>query len=290
MNIEMRATERAGASKSDAIRATGLCIGFIAEKRGWFSARANDRRTIATQVTFELRKGQSLVILGPNGAGKTTLLRTLLGLIPALAGTVELGSVDLLHCNPKQRARLLGYVPQSQRFGFGFRVRDLVAMGRAPFLPAFALPTKNDLAMADSALERLGISHLANVSSAEMSGGEQRLMLIARALVQQSPFLLLDEPTANLDFANQVRVLRHLEALSRSGLGIIMNSHSPGHAFACGTSAGFLDREGQFNVGNVADMVTEERLSAVYGIPVRIVTVQTDEGPMQTCVPEVKSR
>ena len=118
----------------------------------------------------------------------------------------------------------------------------------------------------------------------------QRLMLIARALVQQSPFLLLDEPTANLDFANQVRVLRHLDALSRSGLGIIMNSHSPGHAFACGTTAGFLDRKGQFNVGNVADMVTEERLSAVYGIPVRIVTVETDEGPMQTCVPEVKSR
>jgi iron complex transport system ATP-binding protein len=290
VNLAMRAHEPVAPSNNDAIKVEGLCIGFAVEKRGWLTTRANGTRIIAKQVTFELKVGQSLVILGPNGAGKTTLLRTLLGLIPALRGTVTVGDVNLLHCNPKQRARLLGYVPQSQRFGFGFCVRDLVAMGRAPFLPAFALPSKRDLALADASLERLGILHLAKVSATEMSGGEQRLMLIARALVQQSPFLLLDEPTANLDFGNQARVLRHLDALSRSGLGIIMNSHSPGHAFACGTSAAFLDRKGQFEVGNIVEMVTEERLSAVYGIPVRIVTVQADEGPMQTCVPEVKSR
>lgn len=275
---------------ADTLRVQSLAIGFLRRSRGWGSSVFNVSRVIARDIQFEVAAGQSLVILGPNGAGKTTLLRTILGLMPQLSGSVLVGGLDTRACSIRERARLLAYVPQSQELGFGFRVRDLVAMGRAPFLPPFALPSRNDLKIADAVLERLGIRHLTGALATEMSGGEQRMMLIARALVQEPRFLLLDEPTANLDYANQARVLRQLAALSQSGLGIVMNSHSPGHAFACGTNAALLDRDGRFTIGTVAEMVTEERLSVVYGVAVRIVTVATEEGPMQTCVPELKSR
>jgi iron complex transport system ATP-binding protein len=271
----------------EAVEANDLAIGHR-QRTGVLCRSAGPRhRIVATHITFRLQPRQALVVLGPNGSGKTTLLRTILGLCAPLAGDVILGNQSVRTCGVRQRAKLLAFVPQAHRFDFGFRVRDLVAMGRAPHLAAFAMPSRYDLELTDEALERLGISHLREANEADLSGGEQQLVLIARALVQQSQFLLLDEPTANLDFENQVRVLSQIDALVKSGLGVIMNSHSPGHAFVCGTHAAFLDRHGGFAFGTVADMITEQRLTEVYKTPISIVSLPTKGGCISVCVPDL---
>jgi iron complex transport system ATP-binding protein len=272
---------------SEAIAAHDLTIGHVHRSLGLLRSATRGQRIIAAHITFRLQPGQSLVILGPNGAGKTTLLRTLLGLNAPLAGEVLLGSQSVRACSPRRRAQLLGYVPQAHKFDFGFRVRDLVAMGRAPHLAAFATPSRKDFELTDQALDRLGILQLGDANESELSGGERQLVLIARALVQQSQFLLLDEPTANLDFENQVRVLAHIDALVKSGLGVVMSSHSPGHAFVCGTHAAFLDRHGGFAFGTVAQMITERRLMEIYKTRISIVSLPTKGGSISVCVPDL---
>ncbi|MET0387627.1 MAG: ABC transporter ATP-binding protein [Polyangiales bacterium] len=235
---------------------------------------------IASQLRFTVQPGEVLVVLGPNGAGKTTLLRTLLGLQAPLGGRVMVAGRPLHVHTRRERARWLAYVPQARSFEFAFRVLDLVAMGAAPRLRAFQQPTAADYQLAHDALDRLGITHLAQFDEPNLSGGEQQLVLLARALVQQARFLLLDEPTANLDFSNQGRVLAHIAALAKAGLGILMISHSPAHAFACGTHAALFEPDGTLAVGLVDTMLTEERLSRVYGVGVRVLV----HGGLRTCV------
>jgi len=256
-----------------------LCIGYP-------QRRARSARVLARDIAFQVELGQCLVILGPNGAGKTTLLRTLLGLQAPIAGRVRFAGRDASDFSLRERARWLAYVPQARKFEFAFRVIDLVAMGSAPRLSSLAMPSEGDYVLAHASLEQLGIAHLAEAEEPKLSGGEQQLVLLARALTQRSRFLLLDEPTASLDLKNQQRVLSQVAVLARAGLGVIMISHAPAHAFSCATHVALFGRDGQFSVGDVDSMLTEERLSAVYEIPVRILTQVTAQGVLRTCLPE----
>jgi len=257
-----------------------LCIGY--QQR-----RSHTPRVLARDIAFQVQLGQCLVILGPNGAGKTTLLRTLLGLQTPLAGSIRFSGRDAGDFSLRERARWLAYVPQARKFEFAFRVIDLVAMGAAPRLTSLAMPSEHDYQLAHASLEQLGIAHLTDAEEPKLSGGEQQLVLLARALTQRSRFLLLDEPTASLDLKNQQRVLDQVTALARTGLGVIMISHAPAHAFRCATHVALFGRDGQFSVGDVDSMLTEERLSAVYEIPVRILTQVTARGVLRTCLPEI---
>lgn len=289
MNWQARAEGRVRRSSRQAIEVAHLAIGYEGLRRAFGGKASCSARILSSDITFRVELGQALVILGPNGSGKTTLLRTLLGLHPPLSGEVLVDGERVLACSPQQRARLLAYVPQAYHCDFAFTVRDMVAMGRAPYLSSFAPPSESDLARADRALRRLGIAHLAEASESQLSGGEQRLVLIARALAQESRFFLLDEPTANLDVANERRVLAHVRALARAEFGVVMTSHAPGHAFACATHAALLDRRGHFEVGPVADVLTEESLARVYGVAMRIVSIPTMQGEIRTCVPDLSS-
>src|SRR5204862_6942607 len=161
--------------------------------------RFGERRR-ATDVTITIAHGGTLAGLGGNGAGKTTLFRTLLGLLPPQAGEVHVGGDALDTLAPNERARRLAYVPQQHVPSFGFTVEEIVLMGRASHLSAFARPGTADRAAATDALVRLGIAALAHRPITELSGGERQLVLVARALAQQAPVLILDEPTASLDF------------------------------------------------------------------------------------------
>lgn len=276
-----------GGASLDALEGNDLTIGYPSASPGPGRKSGTGRRVIAAHVSVRVVPGQCLVILGPNGSGKTTLLRTLLGGSAPLAGEVLLGGKRLLAYSTQQRARSLAYVPQSCKFEFPFRVLDLVAMGRAPHLSLFASPGHQDFLAAEAALAQLGIGHLADARESEISGGERQLVLIARALVQQTRFLLLDEPTANLDLDNQARVLGKIDQLVKSGISIVMTSHAPGHAFVCATQVALLDRHGQFAVGPVTDLLTEKRLAQVYGLPIRLVTVSSANGVLRTCVPDL---
>ncbi|MGC4397451.1 ABC transporter ATP-binding protein [Hydrogenophaga sp. T2] len=219
-------------------------------------------------VSLALRAGEVVALLGPNGGGKTTLLKTLLGLLPAQGGTLALQGRPLADWPVPERARLLGYVPQGQASTFGYSARQMVLMGRTAHLGLLARPGARDHAVADEALARLGIAHLAERSVHRMSGGERQLVLIARALAQQPRAVLLDEPTASLDFGNQGLVMTAIGTLARQGLGVLFSTHDPNQALRCAHTA-LLLREGRVLAqGPVAGVVNAQALGALYGAPV----------------------
>ena len=205
-----------------------------------------------------------LALLGPNGCGKTTLLKTLLGLLPALSGTVQLQSRALGDWPLAERARVLAYVPQGQASTFGFTALDMVLMGRTAHLGLIARPGAKDRAIAQSALERVGIAHLADRSVHRISGGERQLVLIARALAQQPQAVLLDEPTASLDFGNQGLVMRAIRTLAGEGLAVLFTTHDPNQALRCADRA-LLMREGRvISGGAVGQVIEAEALRGLY--------------------------
>lgn len=224
-------------------------------------------RRIGHGFELSLAPGQVLALLGPNGGGKTTLLKTLLGLLPPLAGAVLLDSQPLARLDPRQRARRLAYVPQSSAAAFAYTVADLVLMGRTAQGGLLARPSAQDHAAVDAAIDRMGIGHLAQTPATMISGGERQLALIARALAQQAGFVVLDEPTASLDFGNQGKVLRELRRLSEQGLGVLFTTHDPNHARRHADAA-LLIRDGcTLASGPVQAVLQHQTLQQLYRAP-----------------------
>jgi iron complex transport system ATP-binding protein len=241
---------------------------------------------VGRNVSLELGAGEVMCLLGPNGGGKTTLFRTLLGLIPAQGGQVLLGGEELRNLARREAAKRIGYVPQAHTGYFPFAVRDVVLMGRTAHLAPFAGPSRRDRALADEAIERLGLGRLADAVYTRISGGERQLTLIARALAQAAPLLVMDEPTASLDFGNQLRVLDQVTALARSGIGVLLSTHDPDQAFQCADRVALLRDGGLLGQGAPRDALTSETLRALYGVEVRVVDAPLPDGTQRrVCLP-----
>ncbi len=229
-------------------------------------------RTVGAGLDVQLAKGEVLALLGPNGGGKTTLLKTLLGLLAPIAGEVRLDGRPLGRYSDRERARLVAYVPQVHNATFAFPVETIVLMGRTAHGGLFSRPSNADRAVAARVLERFGIAHLAERPYTMISGGERQLALLARALAQEPQFIVLDEPTASLDFGNQGKVMREIRALAASGHGVLFTTHDPNHALRAADRA-FLLRDGaRIGEGPVANVLDRAQLEALYGSPVEIVT------------------
>ncbi|WP_409363474.1 ABC transporter ATP-binding protein [Bradyrhizobium liaoningense] len=226
-------------------------------------------RVVGSHLNVQLATGEVLALLGPNGGGKTTLLKTLIGLLPPKAGDIRLGERKLAGLTSRERARLIAYVPQSHAATFAFTVETVVLMGRTAHGGLFGRPTSADRTIAARMLERFGIAHLAERPYTMLSGGERQLTLLARALAQEPQFVVLDEPTSSLDFGNQGRVIRELRALAASGHGVLFTTHDPNHAMAAASRAYLLRKGMRVGEGPVADVLTLEKLSALYGASVR---------------------
>lgn len=246
-----------------------------------------DGRTVVGEVSFTLAAGEFLCLLGPNGVGKTTLFKTLLRLLPARAGRILLMGREAASWPRKEFAALVGYVPQAHMPAFPFRVIDMVAMGRTAHLGALGSPSRHDMELSEQALQTLSIAHLRHRPCTEISGGERQLALLARALVQQPAVLVLDEPTSNLDFGNQVRVLDHVSRLAgEHGLGIVMTTHDPNHALLHASKVATIDRDGGFAVGRPQDVVTEDYLRRTYRVQTSLVDVPlAGAGTVRLCLP-----
>ena len=229
-------------------------------------------RRVGSDVTFALDPGETLAVLGGNGAGKTTLFRTLLGLLPAQAGSVLVNGDRVDALAPGERARRLAYVPQQHVPAFGFTVLEAVLMGRAARLPTFARPGAADRAAAFGALERLGIAALAGRPVTELSGGERQLVLVARALAQEASIVLLDEPTASLDIGHQQQALDLLDALrATDGLTLVAAMHDLTLAAQYADRVLLLDAGRVVADGVPAEVLTEEALAEHYGARVRVI-------------------
>jgi iron complex transport system ATP-binding protein len=227
-------------------------------------------RLVGSGLNVRLVQGEVLALLGPNGGGKTTLLKTLLGLIPARAGDVHVMDKPLAALPTTERARLIGYVPQVHHGTFAFTVETVVLMGRTAHGSLLAAPTARDREVSHAALERFGIASLSQRPYTEISGGERQLALLARALAQEPGFIVLDEPTASLDFGNQGKVMREIRALAQGGLGVLFTTHDPNHAMRAATRA-YLLRDGAcLAEGPVADVLTRETLEELYRAPVQV--------------------
>lgn len=243
------------------------------------------QREVLKGLDLDVYRGEVLSILGPNGCGKTTLLRCIGGASTALSGSVRFGDADVGSLPPPARARKIGFLFQEHTPTFPLVVRDVVIMGRAPHLSVFGSPGPGDFAMADEALERVGMMHLKNRPYTQVSGGERQLVLLARTLVQKPDVILLDEPTAHLDFRNQVLTLRIIRSLAADGLTMVMTTHDPNHALWFGGRAALM-KEGRFvAVGPASDVITDATLSATYDTDVRVFVVpgRDDTGQSTIC-------
>jgi iron complex transport system ATP-binding protein len=241
-------------------------------------------RIIARDIHVGVRAGEVVCLLGPNGCGKTTLFKSLLGLLGPLAGSVWVAGRPIADMPRQQLARSVAYVPQAHVSVFPYRVLDMVLMGRTAHFGLFSAPSEADRQQARSALDLLGIGPLADREYTRISGGQRQLALIARALAQDAPAIIMDEPTASLDFGNQALVLREVTRLARRGLGIVMSTHDPDHALAIASRVLLLHEGRVIADGHPREVLTEGTLEAVYGVPV---SVEVLSGGRLTCVPSL---
>lgn len=239
-----------------------------------------------SDISLTVHDGEVCTLLGPNGAGKTTLLRCLLGLLPVEAGTVTVGGHELGGLSSRERARLVAYVPQRQETTFPFTALDVAVMGRTPHLPVTRTPSAADRGKALGVLTDLGVDRLADRQFSLLSGGERQLVMIARALVQEAPVMVLDEPTAALDYGNEVRILAVVADLAAEGRAVLMTTHQPDHALGYARRAVLL-RAGQVVADGPPDeVVTGPLLSDLYGVPIHVGRMDLPGGgSVRACVP-----
>lgn len=223
------------------------------------SLRYGHRQPLFAPLTLACRPGEIWAVLGANGRGKSTLLDTLTGVLPPLGGEMQCeGGVAL--------------VPQSFRPAFRWRVSDVVLMGRARHVDLFAQPDEEDARRVEQALAQLGIAALAEDDFGALSGGQQQLVLIARALVSASQNILLDEPCSALDLGNQQVVLQLIGDLAhRQARTVLFTTHDPNHALQVASHTLLLLPEGRWLAGETADVLSETHLRQAYGLPVRLI-------------------
>lgn len=230
-----------------------------------------DGQRLVDDVTLTVERGEWLCVVGPNGAGKTTLLRALLGIVPA-TGHIELDGRALPALRPRERARLVALVPQVPVIPPGMRVLDYVLLGRTPYLTLLGSERRDDVDLAHASLDDLDLVSFADRAVDSLSGGERQRVLIARALAQDAPLVLLDEPTTSLDIGHQQDVLELVDRLRlERGLTVVSTMHDL-------TLAGqYADRLVLVRGGRVvehgppATVITEANLSRYYGARVTIV-------------------
>ena len=222
-------------------------------------------------VSLSVTPGRLLAVVGPNGAGKTTLLRLLTGSLAPQEGEVRLDDRLLDELGDRERARALAVVPQSESSPFPVTVREMVAMGRYAHLGPWERTGGHDRAMVERALQRCTVAGFADRLLGELSGGERQRARIARALAQEAPVLLLDEPTAGLDLRYRMELFHLLRELRAEGLAVLVITHDLNLAARFADRLLLLDRGRATARGAPEEVLSREALEAVYEWPLRVV-------------------
>ncbi len=240
---------------------------------------------VLRDVDFQAPEGVLVSVLGPNGVGKTTFFRCLLGFLRPTSGSVEINGKDVCAYTKRQLSKQIAYIPQSYNPVFNHTVMDSVLMGLTSSLGLFEQPGKTEEEKALKALEELGIAELAGRGSMKISGGERQLMLIARALVQDAKILIMDEPTANLDYGNSYRVMQKISCLREDGYTVIFSTHNPDQALRWADRV-FALSDGQVLADGPADSaINEQVLKKLYSVDVAVNTVRAGNDQYRVCTP-----
>jgi iron complex transport system ATP-binding protein len=242
------------------------------------------KKEIVKGLSFAAKRGDFVCIIGANGCGKTTALKAMLGILPLYGGSVSVDGRELIttggqRVTAKEFARIFAYIPQIHGLPFPFLVSDVVMLGRTPHLrSSVSAPSEADKIAAYKALDTLGIVSIADSEYTALSGGQQQLVLIARALAQEPRVLIMDEPTASLDFGNQQLVLDRLMDLGSEGMAVIMVTHDPSHVLHCANKVVVMDEGKVLRDGSPDETITTEILEQIYGARAEVTTVLLNDG------------
>ena len=234
-------------------------------------------------VSFTAATGALTSVLGPNGVGKSTLFRCMLGLMKNYTGSITVDGTDTRRLSAAALAKIVAYIPQSHYPSFNYSVFNMVLMGTTSQISILSSPGPAQRAAAEEALRQVGVLHLRDKSYTHISGGERQLVLIARALVQNARTLILDEPTANLDYGNQIRVMEQLRRLTAEGYTVIQSTHNPEQAFLFSHNVVAMQQGRVLAEGAPSSVVTEELMAALYGAEIRVCSLYDDR--VRVCIP-----
>jgi iron complex transport system ATP-binding protein len=232
-------------------------------------------------VDLDVAAGEVVGLVGPNGGGKTTLLKAITRSVVLKAGTARIAGADVASLSPRELARLVAVVPQNPTLPAGFLAREVVVMGRTAYLRFLEQEGAADYAKADAALASLGAQGLAYRRVEELSGGERQNVVLARALVQETPFLLLDEPTANLDIGHQIVISKLLRRLAvERGLGVLAALHDLTLASLYCDRLILLAAGSVVAEGPASEVLTPQNLRHAYGADLAVLRPEGLPGPV----------
>ena len=239
------------------LKASGLSIGY---KKG-----TKQEKILAGPLDLEIHRGQLICLLGQNGAGKSTLIRTLAGLQPLLAGTVETGGKNLARLPPAERAKQLSMVLTGRVQTGNLTVASIVALGRFPYTNWLGTLQPKDREIVEWAMHITETTSFANRKLIELSDGESQKVMLARALAQDTPVIILDEPTAHLDLPNRITLMHLLHQLAKTtGKGILLSTHDLDLALQTADEVWLLRNDGDFTKGAPEDIVLNGTFEAAF--------------------------
>ena len=234
-------------------------------------------------ISFGVEDSGFVSLLGPNGAGKSTLFKCMLGLLEPSAGSVHICGRNIRNMPAAELSHRVAYIPQSHNPVFNFSVFDMVLMGTTAQLAPFASPGKEQERLAEEAMERIGIAHLRDRGCANISGGERQLALISRAIAQQAKILVMDEPSASLDYGNKLRVMETVKTLTHEGYTVIQSTHDPDQAYLYSDQILALYDGKILACGTPRETISSELISTLYGVDVAVCSMHRDD--VRVCIP-----
>jgi len=229
-----------------------------------------EETAVLDSLSLQIAPARITAILGPNGAGKTTLLNTILGYLKPQTGEVLLDGQSITHYSKRQLSQIIGLVPQAEHFPFNFTAFEYILLGRTPYMGVFNMPREADYQAAGEIVDLLKIGHLKNRPVEELSGGEQQLVLLARALAQEPKILLLDEPTTHLDLGNTAVILNALKDLAREKVTVVFTTHDPQAAVYCADQLVLMKKGIVLSAGSLDEILTSGSLTQLYDVGIQV--------------------